>query len=196
MGLGNQTARHQAAPAADSAPGAALARPEIARRGSRYYVLPMASRRNFVFTAITTLMAPRTLLSAMPGDQGGAPPVITVYKDPSCGCCKRWVKHLTKNGFVVTAHDVQDMAEIKRTMNVPNALEACHTAIVDRYVVEGHVPAAVIKKLLAEKPAILGIAVPGMPAGSPGMEVASGATEHYDVLAFDRDGKTRVYARR
>jgi len=169
----------------------------------------MISRRNFLFTAVATLTVPRDLLSAIPRDPRSAPrdplkprdprrapSVVTVYKDPSCGCCKRWVKHLTENGFVVTAHDVQNVDEIKRTMNVPKSVEACHTAIVDHYVVEGHVPAPVIKKLIAERPAVLGIAVPGMPTGSPGMEVASGAMEHYDVLAFDRDGKTRIYARR
>ncbi len=123
-----------------------------------------------------------------------APSVITVYKDPGCECCARWVKHLSANGFVVSVHDVQNMNEIKRTMNVPPSLESCHTAVVDKYVVEGHVPADVIKKFLAEKPSMLGLAVPGMPTGSPGME--GGKAERYNVLAFDRNGTSRVYAKR
>jgi hypothetical protein len=155
----------------------------------------MLSRRQFVLASVATLVGRRTLFASsrvpLPASF-----VVTVYKDPSCGCCKNWVKHLTANGFVVMPHDVENMDEIKRTMNVPRALEACHTAIVDHYVVEGHVPADVIKKLLAEKPAVLGIAVPGMPTGSPGMEVESGAAQHYNVVAFDRGGKTRVYATR
>ena len=106
----------------------------------------------------------------------------------------KWVKHLSANGFVVSPHDVQNMDEIKRTMNVPNAVRSCHTAVVDRYVIEGHVPADVIKKFLAEKPSALGLAVPGMPIGSPGMEGA--AAERYNVLAFERNGTTRIYAKR
>jgi hypothetical protein len=123
-----------------------------------------------------------------------APIAITVYKTPACGCCKAWVKHLEANGFVVTAHDMPSVDEIKTTQRVPAALESCHTAIVGRYTIEGHVPADVIKHMLQEKPAILGLAVPGMPMGSPGME--GGRNESYEVIAFERDGKTRVYAKR
>src|SRR4051812_2451299 len=122
------------------------------------------------------------------------PSVITVCKDPDCEWCARGGEHLSANGFVVSVHDVQDLNEIKRTMNVPTSLESCHTAVVDKYVVEGHVPADVIKKFLAEKPSMLGLAVPGMPTGSPGME--GERAERYKVIAFDRDGKTRVYASR
>jgi hypothetical protein len=104
------------------------------------------------------------------------------------------VKHLSANGFVVTAHDVSNMNEIKRTMNVPPALESCHTAVVDKYVIEGHVPASDIKKFLAAKPSSLGLAVPGMPVGSPGME--GGKAERYNVLAFERDGTSHIYAKR
>lgn len=122
------------------------------------------------------------------------PIAITVYKTPTCGCCKVWVKHLETNGFAVTAHDMPSVDEVKRTQGVPKALESCHTAIVGRYVVEGHVPADLIKQMLQQKPAILGLAVPGMPSGSPGME--GGRKEPYDVIAFERGGKTRVYAKR
>ena len=123
-----------------------------------------------------------------------APIAITVYKTPTCGCCKVWVKHLETNGFAVTAHDMASIDDIKRTQNVPDSLQTCHTAVVGRYTIEGHVPADVIKQMLKEKPAILGLAVPGMPMGSPGMEGAR--KESYEVIAFERNGKTRVYAKR
>lgn len=104
--------------------------------------------------------------------------------------------HLQDEGFRVATKGVADLTEVKRTAGVPSALEACHTAIVDGYVVEGHVPADVIRKLLAERPeGVVGLAVPGMPIGSPGMEQGS-RKDPYDVVAFDRQGNTSVYARR
>src|SRR5688572_24286847 len=117
----------------------------------------------------------------------------TVYKTPTCGCCKKWVEHLEKSGYKVTAHDVADVAPYKKRYGVPDSLGSCHTAIVTSgYIVEGHVPADVIDKLVAQAPKdIIGLAVPGMPAGSPGMEV--GTKEKYDVLAFDKAGKTKVF---
>ena len=104
--------------------------------------------------------------------------------------------HLRANGFRVEAVDTDDLAPVKRRHRVPDALSACHTALVEGYVVEGHVPAATIQRLLRERPTIAGIAVPGMPAGSPGMEVAGQPAQHYDVIAFDRDGKTRIFETR
>ena len=119
---------------------------------------------------------------------------IKVYKDANCGCCKEWIRHLEQNGFTVEAIDMPDLSAVKTKYGVTSQLQACHTAVIGDYVVEGHVPADLIVKMLAEKPAIAGIAVPGMPAGSPGME---GATkEKYDVLTFDRAGRTTVYAQR
>ena len=124
-----------------------------------------------------------------------APIGIAVYKTPTCGCCKAWVAHLSKNGFAPKVHDLDDLTEIKASLGVPQELASCHTAIVARYAIEGHVPADVIKKLLAERPKnIAGLSVPGMVQGSPGME--TGRKEPYDVIAFTRDGKTSVYARR
>jgi hypothetical protein len=119
-------------------------------------------------------------------------PTITVYKDPSCGCCKSWIEHLIKHGYRVDAKDSPDMPEIKRAMGVPTGLAACHTAIVNGYLIEGHVPAADIDRLLAQKPKIAGLAVPGMPMGSPGME--GGTAQRYQVLTFDKSGKTTVFA--
>jgi hypothetical protein len=122
-----------------------------------------------------------------------APTRITVFKDPNCGCCRSWVEHLRKHGFDVVARDTSDLSGPKRTGRVPAQLHSCHTAFVNGYVVEGHVPAADIQRLLRDKPKIAGLAVPGMPAGSPGMDV--GRVDRYDVIAFNRDGSTRVYAR-
>jgi hypothetical protein len=121
---------------------------------------------------------------------------ITVYKTPTCGCCKAWVDHLEKNGFAPKTHDLPDLSETKDTLGVPDALRSCHTAVIGKYVIEGHVPADLIHKVVKEKPAnILGLAVPGMPAGSPGMEVP-GRRDAYEVIAFTRDGKRTVYAKR
>ncbi len=119
-------------------------------------------------------------------------PTITVYKDPACGCCKKWIEHLVKNGYRVDAKDTPNMTEIKRTLGVPERLTACHTAVVNGYLIEGHVPAADIDRLLEQKPGVAGLAVPGMPAGSPGMEGMG--TQRYQVLTFDKNGKTKVFA--
>ena len=120
----------------------------------------------------------------------------TVYKDAGCGCCKKWVEHMQKAGWTVTAHDVPDVGVYKKRYGVPDTLGSCHTAIVTSgYVIEGHVPADVIDKLVAQRPGdVVGIAVPGMPQGSPGME--TGRKDKYDVLAFDKAGKTKVFASR
>lgn len=123
-----------------------------------------------------------------------APVAITVYKDAGCGCCKAWITHLERNGFAVTAHDVSTMGQVKANLGVPSALQSCHTGVVSGYVVEGHVPADLIHKLLRERPKVAGLAVPGMPMGSPGMEGAR--KDPYDVLSFDAKGQTRVYAKR
>lgn len=122
------------------------------------------------------------------------PVAIKVYKTPECGCCKAWVKHLRDNGFEVETMDMPDLSLVKQKYGVKPALQSCHTAVVNGYVVEGHVPADVIVKLLKERPAIAGLAVPGMPSGSPGMEGA--LKQPYEVLTFDRAGHSRVYARR
>lgn len=113
-------------------------------------------------------------------------PPVTVYKDARCGCCAAWVRHLIDAGFDVTTRDVTDLPERKRALGVPARLGACHTAEVGGYVVEGHVPAAAIKRLLQEKPAATGLAVAGMPMGSPGMEGPN--PQHYEVQLFDGNG--------
>jgi len=119
---------------------------------------------------------------------------VVVYKSPTCGCCGKWVDHLRDNGFQVMVKDRADMVPVKDELGVPFGLRSCHTAKVGGYVVEGHVPADQVKRLLDEKPDVAGLAVPGMPMGSPGME--GPRKDPYEVIAFRRDGGTRVYARR
>lgn len=153
----------------------------------------MPTRRQFLLASAAASLAPlalgRKLLAA-------APPIpITVYKDPGCECCGRWVQHLTANGFSPAVKNTSNMDEIKKSMQVPTALQSCHTAVVGKYVIEGHVPADDIKKLLASKEDIRGLAAPGMPMGSPGMEMG-GKADHYDIIAFSNSGKTRVYSHR
>ena len=123
-------------------------------------------------------------------------PVIEVYKTPTCGCCSKWVKHLRDAGFNVHTEDVQQDAldKIKAKHGVPPSAVSCHTARVQGYTVEGHVPASEIKRLLKERPNVAGLAVPGMPQGSPGMEAPGVPLQPYNVLAFDREGKTRVFS--
>lgn len=150
--------------------------------------------RPFLRLAALAVLATLASASAPPTHKPSTAPVITVYKDPGCGCCKNWVEHLRKHGFEVIARDTSDVTGAKRTGRVPEQLYSCHTAFVGGYVVEGHVPAPDIQRLLREKPRVAGIAVPGMPAGSPGMEVGS-RVDRYDVIAFNRDGSTRVYAK-
>lgn len=133
------------------------------------------------------------LTRAEPAAEAVAGPAITVYKSPTCGCCRDWVKHLEKNGFTVTVHDVDDVDPFKRKAGITPTLSSCHTAFIDSYAVEGHVPAADIRRLLAERPAARGLTVPGMPLGSPGMEV-EGRQDHYQVLLFRDNGETRVFS--
>ena len=140
-------------------------------------------RRTFLgITVAAALVAARATAATM---------VVDVYKSPTCGCCGKWVEHLRTNGFAVTVNEIDNVDAFRTRAGVPAALASCHTARVDGYVVEGHVPAADIRKLLAERPKALGLAVPGMPMGAPGMDAphASG----YEVLLFQADGATRVY---
>ena len=122
-------------------------------------------------------------------------PVVAVYKTPWCGCCKLWVEHLRKAGFKVEVHDVEDLDAEKDRMGVPADKRSCHTARVAGYYVEGHVPAADIKRLLKDKPKAEGLVLPGMPIGSPGMEMPDGRTQPFAVELVDAKGGTTVFAR-
>lgn len=128
---------------------------------------------------------------------GQALPVVEVYKSAQCGCCKAWAEHLQKNGFAVNLHDVDDVPAARKKLGMPNEYGSCHTAKAGQYLVEGHVPAADIKRLLKERPqadghGVIGLAVPSMPPGSPGME--SDHPVPYDTLLVGKDGKARVFA--
>jgi hypothetical protein len=148
-------------------------------------------RREFMkvsFGASAALVAAPSLLRAL-----GAPVKMTVYKSASCGCCKDWVSYMQNQGFAVEVRDLNDLSEIKESLGVPKRLESCHTAVVGAYVIEGHVPADLVRRILAEKTAIIGLAVPGMPADAPGM--GTGKTP-YEVISWTRAGKTSVFAKR
>jgi hypothetical protein len=118
------------------------------------------------------------------GARAATRPTINVWKDPNCGCCTGWVEHLRRNGFTATVVETADMQAVKTRLGVPAALASCHTAEIAGYIIEGHVPAQAINRLLAEKPDAFGLAVPGMPIGSPGME--GGTPEVYDVILFGK----------
>jgi hypothetical protein len=117
---------------------------------------------------------------------------ITVYNDPSCGCCKQWMAHIKKHGFEVTDIKTDNLNSIKQKNNLPPQLASCHTAIINGYVIEGHIPADDIKRFLNEKPKMKGLAVAGMPMGSPGME-SDNIKQSFDVIAFNNKGETRVF---
>ncbi|MEP6686957.1 MAG: DUF411 domain-containing protein [Gemmatimonadales bacterium] len=154
----------------------------------------MITRRAFV--AQTAGLAIASLgAGSLLGETTGSPTVITVYKSASCTCCAKWVDHLRANGFAPTVHDEEDMDRIKDEMAVPSDMRSCHTARLDRYVIEGHVPAADLRRLLKERPSVSGLAAPGMPASGPGMAVAGQPLEPYEVFAFTRGDKTTTFAR-
>ena len=117
---------------------------------------------------------------------------ITVWKTPNCGCCKEWVAHLRTSGFEVATHDVKDTATVRQRLGLPVKFASCHTAQLGAYVLEGHVPAQEVRRLMREKPKAVGLAVPGMPVGSPGMEM-DGSRDAYEVLLVLADGSSRVY---
>lgn len=125
---------------------------------------------------------------------GQAATTVTVYKSPTCGCCSNWIAHLEEAGYAVEAHDQNDVRPIKAELGVAPELGSCHTAVVEGYVIEGHVPADAIARLLEERPNIVGLAVPGMPVGSPGMEGPN--PQPYEILAFDAEGNVSVFDRR
>jgi hypothetical protein len=154
----------------------------------------MISRRDFVTQAAGLTLAAIGAGRAR-GQLEGPDTAITVYKSASCGCCTKWVDHLRANGFAPAVHDEADMDAIKDDLGVPKNVRSCHTALVGRYLVEGHVPAADLRRLLKERPAVAGLAVPGMPKSTPGMATPGETPEPYEVVSFTRDGKTAVFAR-
>jgi hypothetical protein len=149
--------------------------------------------RKLIGSLVAVAVAAVAVVLALESQDGEAGPVVQVAKSPTCGCCADWVDHLESEGFRVEVEDTGDLISVKRRLGVPGDLSSCHTAVVEGYVIEGHVPAGDIRRLLAERPGdVEGLAVPGMPAGSPGME--GPPPEPYDVVAFYGDGGRRVFA--
>jgi hypothetical protein len=150
------------------------------------------SRRRAVCAALMLACAPGFTLAAA----SAGPTAVEVWKDPECGCCKDWVSHMEANGFKVTVNDTGNNA-VRARLGIDKKHGSCHTAVVGGYALEGHVPAREVKRLLSEKPAALGLAVPGMPVGSPGMDgaVYKGRKDSFDVLLLAKDGSSKVYQR-
>ena len=158
---------------------------------------------DFEFTPMTTLINRRLLIasaglfsiSSAACAQTPRGPALTVYKTPTCGCCDGWATHMREAGFTVTIHNVPDTRPVRVSRGLPDALASCHTGLAGGYLIEGHVPAADVRRLLAQKPAAIGLAVPGMPTGSPGMETPQNDRDPYDTLLVLRNGASRVFAR-
>lgn len=150
------------------------------------------SRRAFLgrtcALAATTLLLPRAARAMPPATR------MTVYKDPQCGCCANWNDAMRKAGFAIDVRDTGDLAQVKASLGVPAPLASCHTGVAGGYLFEGHVPPDLVQKVLRERPALVGLFVPGMPMGSPGMEGPN--PERYDIIALGRDQQRRVYATR
>ena len=133
--------------------------------------------------------------AAMPVTSGATGPQMTVYRSASCGCCTSWGSHIASAGYRIEDHVIENMDAVKKARGISPQQASCHTAVVEGYVIEGHVPASAIKRLLMERPNIRGLAVPGMPMGSPGMEVAGVKAERFEVVAIAHDGTTSIFAR-
>lgn len=148
--------------------------------------------------SISKMLCRLIVVAALAGGTGlalaiGGDAELTMYKDPNCGCCGKWAEHMRANGFNVKEISSAEMGAVKSAAGVPQKLGSCHTAKVGGYIVEGHVPASDVKRMLAERPAIVGISAPGMPLGAPGMEGPYPA-DRYDVISFDGEGKTEVFS--
>lgn len=146
-----------------------------------------------VFSAILALAVGGVVLA-----QSGraATPRMEVFKSPTCGCCAKWVDHIVEGGIRVKVTDLSDVAleALKQKHGIPRTVQSCHTGVIDGYVVEGHVPVSEVQRLLAERPSVTGIAVGGMPIGSPGMEVPGQRPQTYNVVTFDRQGTVQVFS--
>lgn len=148
------------------------------------------SRRDIIGATISLLTVPVEVRGAMAAE---VLPPVEAYRNPGCGCCEQWAERMRQAGFSVTMNDDPELARRREKLGVPTDIAGCHTAIVGDYIVEGHVPPKDVKRLLVEKPVARGLSVPGMPAGSPGMESAD-ASESFNVLIFAADGSTEVFA--
>ena len=157
----------------------------------------MINRRGFVIRVsglVAAGVAGGRLAAQVPGSSAKPTP-ITVYKSSSCECCAKWVDHVRDNGFEPVVHDEEDMDAIKAQLGVPEGVRSCHTALVGKYLIEGHVPASDIQRLVRQQPGVAGLAVPGMPSGTPGMAQPGAKISGFEVVAFQRDGTTKRFAR-
>jgi hypothetical protein len=156
----------------------------------------MINRRGFVIRVSGLVAAglAGSRLAAQGMRPFAKPTTMTVYKSKTCGCCTEWVDHVRKNGFEPTVHDEEGMDAIKDQLGVPEGVRSCHTALVGKYLIEGHVPASDIHRLLAEHPSVTGLAVPGMPSGTPGMAPPGTKITGFEVVAFKLDGTTKPYS--
>jgi hypothetical protein len=151
-----------------------------------------------LLTAASSIAATQSPRTTPPQGRGAAEstPVIEVYKTPTCGCCSKWIDHIRAAKFQVKALDVpqSELDKINAKHGLPATLKSCHTGLVGGYVIEGHIPADQVKRLLKEKPPVAGIAVPGMPTGSPGMEIPGVTGAEYNVFSFDKQGRLKIYS--
>jgi hypothetical protein len=160
------------------------------------YAPTQAITRRTTFQALGIALGAAALAYPHLGNTSGSGKAVTVWKTPSCGCCKDWVSHLRDAGFQVVTNDVSDTAPVRQKLGLPAKFGSCHTAQVGGYVLEGHVPAQDVKRLLREKPVAIGLAVPGMPVGSPGMEMQDdmlGVRDAFDVVLVNADGSSRIF---
>jgi hypothetical protein len=146
--------------------------------------MPTISRRPLIAGLVLLATAPHA---------AAAMPALEVWKTRGCGCCSAWAKLFEQAGFAVTVHEVDDVAAVRASAGVPSDLGGCHIGRIENYVIEGHVPVAAVQRLLAERPAIRGLSVPGMPMGAPGMEVEGEPAESFEVFAFSADGTRHVF---
>jgi hypothetical protein len=157
----------------------------------------MINRRTFVFrvSGLVAAGVAGVRLAAQASGSSAKPTPITVYKSSSCECCAKWVDHVRDNGFEPVVHNEEDKDAIKAQLGVPEGVRSCHTALVGKYLIEGHVPASDIRRLVREQPGVVGLAVPGMSSGTPGMAQPGAKIVGFDVVAFQLDGTTKTFAR-
>jgi hypothetical protein len=157
----------------------------------------MIDRRAFVIrvSGLVAMGVTGARLAAQVPGSSAKPTPITIYKSSSCECCAKWVAHVRDDGFEPTVHDEEDMDAIKAQLGVPVGVRSCHTALVGQYLIEGHVPASDIQRLVRQQPRVIGLAVPGMPSGTPGMAPPGAKVAGFEVVAFQLDGTTRTFAR-
>lgn len=153
-------------------------------------LLTSLARRAFLGGVAVTLATPMAACARSPGGN-----MIAVHKTPTCACCDGWVSHLRDAGFDVNVTITPDLAALRRRHGVPDTLASCHSGLIDGYFIEGHVPAGDVRRLIAQRPDAIGLSVPGMPLGSPGMETPGNHRDRYDTLLILRDGKIRVFTR-